>query len=134
MIKLIFESFYEFILILIRWFKEIYLCVKEDFIKAMEYEADYNKEGVKEMKLDETTNMMLSEDYKERFKAEYLQLKIRITGLSNMLKRYKEGTLTFKPTCSYELLHTQLVYMECYLNTLEERAKIEGIKLKGGVE
>lgn len=134
MIKLIFESFYEFILVLIRWFKEIYLCVKEDFIKAMEYEADYNKEGVKEMKLDETTNMMLSEDYKERFKAEYLQLKIRITGLSNMLKRYKEGTLTFKPTCSYELLHTQLVYMECYLNTLEERAKIEGIKLKGGVE
>ncbi|WP_243157318.1 crAss001_48 related protein [Clostridium perfringens] len=134
MIKLIFKSFYEFILVLIRWFKEIYLCVKEDFIKAMEYEADYNKEGVKEMKLDETTNMMLSEDYKERFKAEYLQLKIRITGLSNMLKRYKEGTLTFKPTCSYELLHTQLVYMECYLNTLEERAKIEGIKLKGGVE
>ncbi|EDS80786.1 conserved hypothetical protein, partial [Clostridium perfringens C str. JGS1495] len=36
--------------------------------------------------------------------------------------------------CSYELLHTQLVYMECYLNTLEERAKIEGIELKGEVE
>ena len=46
-----------------------------------------------------------------------------------MLKKYKEGTLTFEPTCSYELLHTQLVYMECYLNTLEERAKIEGIEL-----
>ena len=81
------------------------------------------------MKLSETAKMMVSEDYKERFRAEYLQLKIRITGLSNMLKKYKEGTLTFKPSCSYELLHTQLVYMECYLNTLEERSEIENIDL-----
>lgn len=83
------------------------------------------------MKLNETVSMMNSEDYKERFKAEYLQLKIRITGLSNMLEKYKEETLLFKPSCSYELLHTQLVYMECYLNTLEERANIEGIDLGG---
>ena len=85
-------------------------------------------------KLNETAKMMVSADYKERFKAEYLQLKIRINGLSNMLKKYKEGRLTFKPNCSYELLHTQLVYMECYLNTLEERVKIEGIELEGEVE
>ncbi|XZM33935.1 crAss001_48 related protein [Clostridium perfringens] len=83
----------------------------------------------KKIELKETVQMMVSEDYKERFKAEYLQLKTRITGLSNMLKKYKEGTLTFKPSCSYELLHTQLVYMECYLKTLEERAKIEDIQL-----
>ena len=83
----------------------------------------------KKIELNETVQMMVSTDYKERFRAEYLQLKIRITGLSNMLKKYKEGTLTFKPSCSYELLHTQLVYMECYLNTLEERAKIENIDL-----
>lgn len=84
----------------------------------------------KKLQLNETVQMMASTDYKERFKAEYLQLKIRIEGLSNMLKKYKEGTLTFEPNCSYELLHTQLVYMECYLNTLEERAKIEGIELE----
>lgn len=84
----------------------------------------------KKLQLNETVQMMASTDYKERFKAEYLQLKIRIEGLSNMLKKYQEGTLTFEPTCSYELLHTQLVYMECYLNTLEERAKIEGIELE----
>ena len=46
-----------------------------------------------------------------------------------MLKKYKEGTLGFKPNCDYDLLHTQLVYMECYMNVLEERAKVEGIKL-----
>lgn len=82
------------------------------------------------MKLNETVEMMNSSDYKERFKAEYLQLKIRIIGLSNMLEKYKEGTLTFEPSCSYELLHTQVVHMECYLNILEERAKIEGIELE----
>lgn len=34
MIKLIFKSFYEFILVLIRWLKEIYLYIKEDFYKG----------------------------------------------------------------------------------------------------
>lgn len=81
------------------------------------------------MELKETVEMMESKEYKERFKAEYYQLKIRMNGLSNMLKKYKEGTLTFEPSCSYELLHTQLVYMECYLNSLEERAAIEKIEL-----
>lgn len=75
------------------------------------------------MKLDETVKMMNSQDFKERFKAEYLQLKIRMEGLSNMLKKYKEGTLNFKPKCSYEILYRQLVHMEGYLNVLKERAK-----------
>lgn len=30
MIKLIFKAFYEFILVLVRWIKEIYLCIKEE--------------------------------------------------------------------------------------------------------
>ena len=81
------------------------------------------------MKLNETIEMMTSVDYKERFKAEYYQLKIRQEGLAKMLKGYKQGTLNFTPNCSYELLHTQLVYMECYKNVLEERAKIENIEL-----
>lgn len=72
---------------------------------------------------------MVSEDYKERFKAEYLQLKIRIDGLYNMLSKYKEGTLTFKPSCSYDLLDKQLFAMQMYLLLLEERAEIEGIEL-----
>ena len=81
------------------------------------------------MKLNETIEMMTSSDFKERFKAEYYQLKIRHEGLVKMLKGYREGTLNFKPNCSYELLHTQLVYMECYINILEERAKIENVEL-----
>ena len=81
------------------------------------------------MKLQDTIELMNSKDFKDRVKAEYYQLKIRHEGLARMLKGYKEGTLDGIPNCRYELLHTQLVYMECYMNVLEERAKIENIKL-----
>jgi hypothetical protein len=81
------------------------------------------------MNLNETVGMMNSKDYKERFKAEYLQLKIRMEGLAAMLKKYIEGTLTFKPSCSYDLLNSQLRVMMQYKMTLEERAKIENIEL-----
>ena len=81
------------------------------------------------MKLQDTIELMNSSDSKDRFKAEYYQLKIRHEWLSKILKGYKEGTLNFTPNCSYELLHTQLVYMECYMNILEERARIENIEL-----
>ena len=81
------------------------------------------------MKLIDTVEMMNSENYKERFRAEYFQLDIRINGLSNMLEKYKEGTLAFTPYCSYDVLYIQLVHMENYKRSLEERAKIENIIL-----
>ena len=81
------------------------------------------------MQLKETVSMMESADYKERFKAEYLQLEIRVNGLRNMLKKYKDGTLTFKPSCSYDLLNGQLKAMELYATYLDERVEIEGIDL-----
>ena len=81
------------------------------------------------MELKDTVEMMESTDYKERFKAEYLQLEIRVNGLRNMLKKYKDGTLTFKPSCSYDLLNGQLKAMELYATYLYERADIEGINL-----
>jgi hypothetical protein len=81
------------------------------------------------MKLNETVEMMNSGDYKERFKAEYLQLKIRMEGLKVMLKKYKEGTLPFTPSCSYGLLNGQFKAMDMYASYLEERAIIEDIEL-----
>lgn len=81
------------------------------------------------MELKETVQMMSSANYKERLKAEYLQLKIRMNGLSNMLKKYKEGMLTFKPSCSYDLLNAQFKAMNMYASYLEERAEIENIEL-----
>jgi hypothetical protein len=81
------------------------------------------------MKLQDTVDLMLGADFKDRFKAEYYQLDNRIAGLQRMLKGYKEGTLNFTPNCSYEILYEQLVYMELYREILEERAKIENIEL-----
>jgi hypothetical protein len=80
--------------------------------------------------LTQTIEMMASPDYKERFRAEYFQLKIRINGLKTMLEKYKAGTLPFKPTCSYELLNRQLATMKLYIICLEERALIEHINLE----
>lgn len=82
------------------------------------------------MQLNDTVGMMNSADYKERFRAEYIQLKIRMNGLSNMLKKYKEGTLNFIPSCSYDLLNGQFKSMDMYASYLEERATIEGIDLE----
>ena len=81
------------------------------------------------LKLKDTTEMMNSDDYTERFKAEYLQLRIRIEGLEEMLEGYKYNTLEFEPSCSYELLHAQLASMKAYQAVLKERARIEHIKL-----
>lgn len=81
------------------------------------------------MKLNETIEMMNSDDFKERFRAEFYQLKIRRDGLQNMLVKYKNGELPFTPNCTYELLHKQLIFMDCYMNILSERADIEGIEL-----
>ena len=79
--------------------------------------------------LNDTIEMMVSKDYKERFKAEYHQLRIRIEGLENMLEKYKDGTLEFTPTCSYDLLNGQLRAMKLYRTYLEERAGKEKIQL-----
>lgn len=81
------------------------------------------------MELKDTIEMMNSDNYQERFKAEYYQLKIRIEKLSAMLKDYKAGKLKFEPSCSYELLFSQLIYMQNYLDILLERAKFENIDL-----
>lgn len=84
---------------------------------------------VKQMNLNDTIPMMQSEDYKERFKAEYYQLKIRTGKLYNMLIRYDAGTLGFTPDCSIQLLKDQLSIMNDYLYALEVRAEIEQIQL-----
>lgn len=81
------------------------------------------------MNLNETVEMMNSLDYKERFRGEYFQLKIRMNGLGTMLKKYKEGTLNFTPSCSYDLLKGQFKAMDLYASFLEERAEAEKIDL-----
>lgn len=81
------------------------------------------------MELKDTVEMMNSEDYKERFKAEYYQTKIRYDKLDKMTVKYEAGTLNFTPNCSLEVLKEQKKYMGNYIRMLKIRAEIEGINL-----
>ena len=83
------------------------------------------------MELKDTVEMMLSADYKERFKAEYFQTKIRHDKLREVTIKAEAETLDFKPTCPLYLLKAQLKDMSAYLYALETRAEIEGISLEG---
>ena len=69
------------------------------------------------------------EDWKERFKIEYYELRERFSKLEYMLSKYEKGTLEFKPNCPIDLLKSQLRVMYNYLCILQERAKLEDIKL-----
>ena len=82
------------------------------------------------MELKDTIALMTSEDYRERFKAEYFQLKIRIEKLSAMLEKWDAGELDFEPTCPKELLEEQCNHMDDYRIILERRARLEGIDLE----
>lgn len=81
------------------------------------------------MKLNETVELMESKDYKERFIAEYTQLKIRMDALAGMLIKMENNMLDFTPKCSYDLLNGQLKAMNLYAEYLKERAEIEKIDL-----
>lgn len=86
------------------------------------------------MELKDTIVMMTSSDFKERFRAEYFQLKNRIEGLSNMLDKYRHNQLDFSPKCSVKLLDGQLNAMKSYMTHLTERAKIEGVDLQEPID
>lgn len=81
------------------------------------------------MELKDTIGLMQSEDYKERFKAEYQQLKIRFEKLKAMLDKWDKGELKFTPTCNRGIYNFQIRAMADYLATLETRAVIENIEL-----
>lgn len=66
--------------------------------------------------LKDTVDLMLSNDYRDRFLAEFLQTKIRYVKLDTMLEGYFGGKLEFKPGSSIRLLEQQRDTMRAYLN------------------
>ena len=81
------------------------------------------------MDIKDTIDLMCSANYKERFKAEYYQTKIRYEKLHNMIVKYEAGTLDFTPDCPLDLLKEQAGKMVSYLYLLEVRAEMEKIEL-----
>lgn len=82
------------------------------------------------MDLKKTVELMVSEDYKERFKAEYYQGLIRFNKLKEMIDQWDSGELDFVPTCPRSIYDMQLNAMSDYISTLEVRASMENIKLE----
>lgn len=83
--------------------------------------------------LEDTVAGMTSADYKERFKAEYAQTKIRYEKLKAFCNKIEVaemmGTEPPKHDCPLALLREQQKHMGMYLSVLEKRAIIENIIL-----
>ena len=79
--------------------------------------------------LKDTIILMNSSDYKDRFKAEYYQVKIRYNKLQDMINKWDNGLLNFTPTCPREIYNDQLKSMFNYLSILESRGIIENINI-----
>lgn len=94
--------------------------------------------------LKDTITDMNSDNYKDRFKAEYEQTKIRWVKLASFVTRIKaakevnsdfemkhRGIVFEEPKhdCPLSLLERQLTIMNEYLHVLEIRAAIENIPL-----
>ena len=84
---------------------------------------------------EETVQMMLSEDYKARFVAEYRQTKIRYERLKKFYNRIEMAETHPKKVempphdCNVELLSSQMFHMRNYLDILDKRAIVEDICL-----
>ena len=111
--------------------------IKQEALKvypsSIEITKIKEKKGENNMELKETVELMNSEDYKERFIAEYHQVKIRYEKLKNFCNKIEVeemlGKEVTKHDCPLELLREQQKYMGLYLSVLEKRALIENVEL-----
>ena len=81
------------------------------------------------MKLIDTIPLMNSEDYRDRFKAEYYQVYIRFVKLKAMVENWDKEELDFESTCPRSTYDMQLKAMRDYISVLEARAVMENIDL-----
>lgn len=84
--------------------------------------------------LEDTVNDMMSDNYKNRFAAEYWQTKIRyerLKALNTKIEAHRRSPYTIEPKhdCPYDVLREQQAAMGQYLHILELRAVLENIEL-----
>lgn len=116
------------------------MCFEEKCVDTKCVDTKCDTLDVKDGGLAATVAGMTSADYKERFKAEYKQTKIRYERLKKFNTRIEAaGRTDYKPAevrtpmpkhdCPDDLLIQQQRVMGEYLHILEVRAVIEGIEL-----
>lgn len=68
-------------------------------------------------------------DYKERFIAEYKQVRNRLEKLVDMCNKWDRGELYFTPTCSRAYYNAQILFTHGELIRLRAIARLDGIEL-----
>lgn len=95
--------------------------------KTFENKEEENKTMNNVMTMSDAVAMVLSDDYKERLIAEYVEAKIRYERLHNTIIKWCAGKADF--VTDIELLEEQAKHMGNYLKMLEIRAVKEDIEL-----
>lgn len=80
------------------------------------------------MKLSDTVCLMNSNDWKDRFKAEYIQARIRLSKLEDAINNAHD--IATLDSMQIPLMLKQRDAMESYLSCLEKRASIADIDLR----
>lgn len=81
------------------------------------------------MELKDTIGLMTSQDWRDRFVAEYLQTKIRYEKLHKLIVKREVGKHGFETPIPLESWKTQAKHMGMYLYELEKQAVLHGIEL-----
>ena len=81
------------------------------------------------MELKDTIELMTSDDWKDRFVAEYLQTKIRYEKLHRLIVRREVGKCDFLTPISLDSWMYQAHHMGEYLHELEKQAVLHDIDL-----
>ena len=79
------------------------------------------------MKLEDTVEGMLSDDYSERLRAEYDQASIRLEKLTEILDKYEDDPKSVILDCPVDMLYRTKFYLELYRNALQDRLVYEVI-------
>ncbi len=82
--------------------------------------------------LEDTVNLMLSKDYKDRMRGEYWQCLLRMRGLDKFIKDVRDGKLPKGFNTPISMLIHQLHTMLAYLNSLANRCLQENIVIHTG--
>ena len=71
--------------------------------------------------------LLTSNDHVERFQGEYYFIERKLDRLDRLLYKWKNHELDFEPKTPRTILEMQAEQMRRYLETLDVRAKLEGI-------
>lgn len=81
------------------------------------------------MELKDTIELMCSDDWKDRFVAEYLQVKIRYEKLHRLIIKRELGEHGFDTPIPFQSWKDQAFHMGMYLYELEKQAVLHDIDL-----